>query len=188
MGRPPAGKLNINISIRFLSALPSQCCAIPSHAADARALAFQRRHRTKVNRWKPSGCAPRPCLARMPRSPRGALSNGRCPSRGRLQALILREGIELSGAPLRSSPFSPSDGHTALPLSRDHSKQSWAACLHTCAPQMKKPSETVKNDELGRLENGPGGIRTHGLRFRKPPLYPAELRGHALDLKNGGAI
>jgi hypothetical protein len=33
---------------------------------------------------------------------------------------------------------------------------------------------------------GPGGTRTHGLRFRKPPLYPAELRGlkHLRHLRN----
>ena len=31
------------------------------------------------------------------------------------------------------------------------------------------------------MEDGdPGVIRTRGLRFRKPSLYPAELRGHCL--------
>ena len=28
------------------------------------------------------------------------------------------------------------------------------------------------------LNGTPGGNRTHGLRFRKPPLYPTELRAH----------
>lgn len=30
--------------------------------------------------------------------------------------------------------------------------------------------------ELWDMKNAPGGIRTHDLRFRKPSLYPAELR------------
>ena len=33
----------------------------------------------------------------------------------------------------------------------------------------------------------PGAIRTHDLRFRKPPLYPTELRGqHRVDTSVGG--
>lgn len=30
------------------------------------------------------------------------------------------------------------------------------------------------------ISNTPGGIRTHDLRFRKPALYPAELRGQSV--------
>lgn len=39
-------------------------------------------------------------------------------------------------------------------------------------------------------ENAPGGIRTHDLRFRKPPLYPTELRapGAAAWADRGGTI
>lgn len=33
------------------------------------------------------------------------------------------------------------------------------------------------------VENTPGGIRTHGLRFRKPTLYPAELRGRVVGVR-----
>ena len=38
-----------------------------------------------------------------------------------------------------------------------------------------------------RLKSTPGGIRTHGLPLRRRPLYPTELRVHALIL-NGFAI
>src|SRR6185503_1340256 len=34
----------------------------------------------------------------------------------------------------------------------------------------------------------PGGTRTTGLRFRKPPLYPAELRGHTPQINILGKV
>ena len=36
----------------------------------------------------------------------------------------------------------------------------------------------------GRLVRTPGGIRTHGLPLRRRPLYPTELRVHALILNS----
>gem|GEM_PF-3022470 len=41
------------------------------------------------------------------------------------------------------------------------------------------PNKKSRRDsrETLRLLNVPGGIRTCDLRFRKPTLYPAELRG-----------
>jgi hypothetical protein len=42
------------------------------------------------------------------------------------------------------------------------------------------PAVSVHQPNAG----APGGIRTHDLRFRKPPLYPAELRA----LRGGGKI
>lgn len=40
----------------------------------------------------------------------------------------------------------------------------------------KKPAISFQAEFTGFL-NAPDAIRTHDLRFRKPTLYPAELRG-----------
>ena len=39
-----------------------------------------------------------------------------------------------------------------------------------------KPRQKLK-DRNGAKANTPGPVRTASLRFRKPPLYPIELRG-----------
>ena len=44
-------------------------------------------------------------------------------------------------------------------------------------PGHRQPERT-RHVLLRRRCGAPGEIRTHGLRFRKPSLYPAELRGH----------
>src|SRR5205085_1449964 len=44
--------------------------------------------------------------------------------------------------------------------------------------EMKRGRKTCKNQGfLGLFLIAPGVIRTRGLRFRKPSLYPTELRG-----------
>lgn len=46
--------------------------------------------------------------------------------------------------------------------------------------QFSPPAHTNKNlhASMENLVGAPGGIRTHGLWFRRPALYPAELRTH----------
>ena len=47
---------------------------------------------------------------------------------------------------------------------------------HPQQPENRPQSQPVGRSEVAQLTNTPGGIRTHDLWFRKPSLYPAELR------------
>ncbi len=56
------------------------------------------------------------------------------------------------------------------------------------ADSVRKRKQAVWHTPISRA--APGRIRTCGLRFRKPPLYPPELRAHSLcppdsQLSNG---
>jgi hypothetical protein len=104
----------------------------------------------------------------------------------KLHSLNLRavEGLYGSSltdvAPLAAKPVR--EARVALAGDNDFSLQSTIAATQQQSPKSRATRASGYPDELSEVvdnRGGPGVIRTPDLRFRKPLLYPAELRGQS---------
>ncbi len=74
--------------------------------------------------------------------------------------------------------FEPRSFESEVPYGKStHSRNSSRSSECSLLAYARKKAAGVRHEPLRPL-NVPGGIRTCDLRFRKPTLYPAELRGH----------